>query len=174
MKMLGGVRALALAMGASAVLAGPLVPYRGEVAGSIEVDVLAPSIESHVRQVASHLGAGSQVTTGLDLSGFPLVTLGSAVSYAANGDQLFLNFRLDAVPGADPGVLPYTGSYTITGGTGRFAYPTPAEPGSLGSGLIEGSAVIEPLDAFGTRFRLTFAHVFEGTLARPVRRSPAP
>lgn len=170
--MLGGVRALALAMGMSSALAGPLVPYRGEVAGSIEVDVLAPSIESNVRQVGSHLGLGSQVTTALDLSGFPLVTLGSAVSVAANGDQLFLDFRLDALPGGDPGVLPYTGTYTITGGTGRFGYPTPAAPGSLGSGVIEGSAVIEPLDPFGTRFRLTFSHAFDGTLARPLRRAP--
>ena len=168
MNTLGGVRALALAMGVSGALAGPLVPYRGEVAGSIEVDLALATLESNVQQVASHLGAGSQVTTGLDLSGFPAVTLGTAVSVAANGDQLFLNFRLDALPGGEPGQLPYTGTYTITGGTGRFAYPAPVVPGELGSGGIEGTGVIEPLNELGTRFRLTFAHAFEGTLARPV------
>ncbi len=153
-------------------LAADLVPYRGTVAGQINGD-LAGVLTSSIRHQGLHVGKGTQETTSIDLGAVASLLggaedpiAGTATTYAANGDQLFLEFVLQPLSPLSPeGAVAYTGSYTITGGTGRFDYAAAGISGDLGAGSLDGEAAIE-FD--GASLTITFSHAFDGTLARPI------
>lgn len=106
-----------------AVAAGKQVPFKGRSSGvvtTVSVDPVAALAYTHVRGEghATHLGHFTQVgdaTVDL-LTG---AARGTWTLIAANGDMLFLTME---AYGVDP--LNGVGSFTITGGTGRFAGAT--------------------------------------------------
>ena len=153
-------------------LAADLVPYRGTVAGQINGDLVG-ELTSSIRHQGLHVGKGTQETTSINLlavvsllGGTPVPIPGTATTYAANGDQVHLNFTLIPAGPSPSGGLLYTGTYEITGGTGRFDYAAAGVSGDLGSGALNGEAVLVPTGP--TSLSITFSHAFDGTLARPI------
>jgi hypothetical protein len=98
---------------------------------------------------ATHLGRFIQEAEGVvvhddgSAEGFETFT-------AANGDQLFMDlkgFPTDECDPAPPEVTPICGTFTVTGGTGRF---------SDASGTADFVGVIT-IDRFGLHFAVEFA-----------------
>ena len=60
---------------------------------------------------------------------------GTGVITAPNGDKLFGTFRFLGLPTPTPGLLAIAGTFTITGGTGKYE-------GATGSGLYVGTGYV--------------------------------
>ena len=65
----------------------------------------------------------------------PVFTAGLGIFTAANGDQLFDSFEGHLLPPTGPNIVPFEGTFTFTGGTGRFSAAT-------GSGTFTGAVDI--------------------------------
>jgi hypothetical protein len=111
-------------LSAQQAAAGAAVPMKG----SIEVDVTytpdpatgTVRIEGQGRGQATHLGrfvAHYDVVLNLATGAGE----GEATFVAANGDMLFTHNAGQTSPTGNPGELRIVETYTITGGTGRFA-----------------------------------------------------
>ena len=83
---------------------------------------------------ASHMGSVTLRSTDcvVQAAGQFTFTDGRLVLTAANGDQVTANYSGMLLPSAESPVYILTGSYTVVGGTGRFANAT-------GSGSLQGS-----------------------------------
>ncbi|HNQ88040.1 MAG TPA: hypothetical protein PKM73_05445 [Verrucomicrobiota bacterium] len=156
------VLALAATLGitlSDVVSAGDLVPYQGVVEGQIVNS--EGTVTGEAIQVASHLGKGVQQYDGGEISfddpSFDItLTKGAALSVAANGDVLLLEYSLYGYFVSLTEIV-YEGTYTIQpGGTGRFDFPSGVD---LGTGEIVGRATVD-----GDTGVLSFEHTFEGTL----------
>ncbi|MBV8266873.1 MAG: hypothetical protein JO252_11150 [Planctomycetaceae bacterium] len=123
--------------------ASQLVPLKGNFEGTAQVSFVSESANSVVDSVEStasgrfsHLGQSTIQAHEIDTinldTGFAVVTDGSAILTAANGDQLFLDYGGRGVPngvGFDD-----TYHFTVDGGTGRFAEAT-------GGGVVQSTDV---------------------------------
>ena len=83
---------------------------------------------------ASHMGSVTLHSTDcvVQAAGQFTFTDGRLVLTAANGDQLNASYSGMLLPSATPAVYTLSGSFTVTGGTGRF-------DGATGSGSLQGS-----------------------------------
>ena len=123
--------------------ASQFVPLKGNFEGTAQVSFVSESANSAVYSVEitasgqfSHLGQSTLQADEIDTidlaTGSSVVTDGSGILTAANGDQLFLDYGGKGVPngvGFDD-----TLHFTIDGGTGRFA-------GATGSGAVQSTDV---------------------------------
>ncbi len=110
----------------TAALAGPAaaaqeVPFKGSVQGIESFDVQFPILFVNAVGTgeATHLGRFT-VTFQVEVDLLTNTSVGSATFIAANGDSIFTEFTGEGT--AEPEVVVET--YTITGGTGRFADAT--------------------------------------------------
>jgi hypothetical protein len=112
------------------------VPFRGVFSTEVEIEFVYPffyiSVTGHGN--ASHLGATTAVTDNQIVN----VEIGSATATytltGANGDTVVLEmiFQVTFLPN---NAVTFEGTYTVTGGTGRFFRAT-------GSGELAGSAIV--------------------------------
>ena len=112
--------------------AGELVPLRARFEGSFTVTPVNPpstifDIRTSATGNASHFGRFTMERLGrIDRSTATLVGTASFTLKAANGDTVYGTGTGQASPTPTPGVLASVETYTITGGTGRFAGATGA------------------------------------------------
>ncbi|MBX2990088.1 MAG: hypothetical protein KF749_02855 [Bacteroidetes bacterium] len=117
------------------------VPFRAALRGSGTPPVPSPQCPGllltalTIQGTATHLGrlAGSQHHCLNPATG--AFSNGEFEYTAANGDRLSGTYSGNLVPSADPTVFALTGSFSFTGGTGRFAHAT-------GSGTPSGSVQV--------------------------------
>jgi hypothetical protein len=144
---------LAIAISPSTVLAGPKdVPFKASVASQEilanfpQEGVCAGSFAKGTTAVigkASHLGRVSGAGTdciNISDNGSPpsfAFTNGELELTAANGDKLTFSYSGDFKPTNFP-VYAITGTYKVTGGTGRFVHAS-------GEGVLDGTENIQTL-----------------------------
>jgi hypothetical protein len=109
------------------------VPFRAAFITEFESVVIPPIVRIQVigEGKATHLGKATAVTTDQEVN---LITGQTSATYtltAANGDTVVLEMEFETT--FLPGGVTFTGTYTVTEGTGRFA-------GATGSGTLIGSA----------------------------------
>jgi hypothetical protein len=107
------------------------LPFTGACATTYELtdlvlvddkDLVSANYADGGRCRLSHLGAGSATNQGhIDFSTIPARGNGTFVLIAANGDRLEGTERLNYDVPDDNGLFSFSGSRTVTGGTGRFA-----------------------------------------------------
>jgi hypothetical protein len=150
---LGPRRVLCLALMATFTLgftpqlawAAKEVPFRAAFITEFESIVEFPI--AHISVIgegqASHMGATTAATTDQEVN---LITGSATATYtltAANGDNIVLELEF-LVTFLSAVMLSFEGSYTVAGGTGRFA-------GAIGSGSLSGSATfITPTNGIGS------------------------
>jgi hypothetical protein len=145
----------AIATAHSTALARDQVPFRAEYQNEIESVVNLPfaSITSTGNALATHLG---RVTARSVEETVNLLTGEGVATHrftAANGDTILVEFVFIAIP-TSATVFAITGTWQISGGTGRF-------DGTSGSGTYEGHAeFIGPTSAVGH-------FVMTGTISSP-------
>jgi hypothetical protein len=128
----------ALAMPARQATAQHAVPFRGTYATTF---TLAPGPAPGVFELqfnavghANHLGhSGGPSTHLLNALVNPNTQVGTSTFFAANGDRLDTTYSGIAAPPGPNGVIQFSGTLTITGGTGRFRNAT-------GSAAVVGTA----------------------------------
>ena len=142
----------------TAALAGPAaagkeVPFRGSFRGVDIADVQYPTlfVDGSASGNATHLGRFTMTyELEVDLLTLPIESFGSSVFTAANGDSLFTDIIGLGTPTEDPDVLFIVETFTITGGTGRFAGATGSFTSerlldtvtNISSGSFDGTIVI--------------------------------
>ena len=134
------------------VSASSTVPFRAVFAGSAEFT--GPSTGRYDGTGVSTRGGSSVVGGDIDVTGAPSCANGFTAHHqdvltAANGDQIYLLIIEDACPVA-PNVFHCVGTYSVTGGTGRFA-------GASGEGVFDG------LVDFGSR---QFTATYTGQISK--------
>lgn len=114
-------------------------PWKGKLSGSSVLTGL--SFVQHLKGNESHLGRVTVDDTGtVTPTGATSFNIsGSGVTTAANGDKLFLSFTGSGTIDATGNTQGQT-TWTITGGTGRFA-----DASGTGSGPFTGSIVTSTL-----------------------------
>lgn len=141
-------------VGLSPASAAEQVPFTAHYSGSLSF-----TDPTHIQLtgtgIASKLGqdtnSGRVTILGLaDCGGY--IIHGEETLTAANGDQLSWAVDDVACPTDTPGVFRVSATYTITGGTGRFA-------GVTGQGTVE---------CVGDFVNLTFDITATGTISRPL------
>jgi len=130
MKRYHSVASLALAVlvvmvFAGALPAGELVPFKGSFDGDVTVTPAPPSLSVTVDATghATHLGLFTLAIPHL-VNPMNGTAFGFYTFTAANGDEVFAEFKGFAMPTDVPGVLYIEETATITGGTRRFAGAT--------------------------------------------------
>ena len=152
MRVVGGIVAKAtLVCVRIAVLTAPAaaqtVPFKGEATGQ-DVSVSFEATGIHIVAHASGTGTGlGRFVETLDyILSYDLIHFaGSASITSADGSEMFLDFAGE-IPGFSDQIfpLPYSGTFVLTGGTGRFS-------GVGGSGALDG------IDYGGGLFSLAFS-----------------
>jgi hypothetical protein len=101
------------------------VPFKGSVQAVETNDIQGTNlfVDASGSGNATHLGRFT-VTYEFEVDLLTLAGNGSAHFIAANGDSLFTEVIGQATPTENPDVLSIAETYTITGGTGRFADAT--------------------------------------------------
>ena len=128
---------LALVVSAVLGLTGPaaaeeLVPLRARFEGSITATPVNPpstifDIRASATGNASHFGRFTMESLHrVDRSTLTTVGTASFTLKAANGDTVYGTYTITGSPTPTPGVINAVDTYTITGGTGRFAGATGA------------------------------------------------
>jgi hypothetical protein len=143
-----------LAFAPQSIRAGSQVPFKAGFSTEFESTLDFPFLHVSVtgQGTASHLGKTTAVTTDqlvnlLDGSATATYTL-----TGANGDTLVLALNLQVTE--IPGGVSFAGSYTIAGGTDRFA-------GATGNGSLAGTAIfLGPNNGIGL-------FSVEGTISSP-------
>lgn len=111
--------------------------------GSSRCDVVAGILGSSVGSGnASHLGSVTLTSSDCPAPLNAQLTqwffqLGKLTLQAANGDMLYADYSGGLALDPDTGLFKLTGSYSITGGTGRFV-------GAGGEGALSGTAGLNP------------------------------
>jgi hypothetical protein len=150
-----GATVMLLTTGLMQASAGVQVPFRAAYSGTITFTSPATAMVN-AAGVATYLGL---TTVDGSLAAVPSASCDDGFSIeihdtlaAANGDQVAIIVALEACPTA-PGVVQASGSYVVTGGTGRFT-------GAGGGGDYTGVA-----DFNTGRFSCTLT----GTISHPIR-----
>ena len=131
----------------AAQAAAQTVPFKGDAMGQ-DVSLSFEAGGIHIVAVASGTGTGlGRFVETLDyILSYDLIHFsGSASITAADSSEMFLDFE-GAIPGFSDQVfpLPYSGTFVLTGGTGRFS-------GVGGGGALDG------IDYGGGLFNLGFS-----------------
>jgi hypothetical protein len=144
----------ALALTTQPAQADKQVPFRAAFTTEFE-SVVVPPI-AHINVIgegqATHLGKATAVTTDQEVN---LITGQTSATYtfsAANGDTVILEMEFEST--FSSGGVTFTGTYTVTEGTGRFA-------GATGSGTLIGSA------AFTGPYNGVGSFTVAGTISSP-------
>ncbi len=116
--------AIATVSAQSQQLASAEVPFKGAWATEFQSNVVGPIAYITVtgQGRASHLGKSTASTPNQQVN---LVTGEGTATYTltgANGDTVVI--EMEALTTNVPGGVTFAGSYTVTGGTGRFAQAT--------------------------------------------------
>ncbi len=161
-----GLVATTLAAGLAAAAPGwaaAELPWHAEIAGNIQITGVGPNGPTSAvyggQGRATVLGATRMdglitVVGPADCEGGFLATHEDTLT-ASNGDQLYVTISDTSCPrSGSPGTFDCTGSYTVTGGTGRFSNAT-------GSGDWSGSVT------FGPTGSGTFNTSYSGTVSGP-------
>lgn len=116
---------------ASSAAAAKEVPFKGSIQAVESNDTQFPElfVNSSGSGNATLIGRFT-VTSEFEVNLLALTSSGSADFIAANGDSLFSEVTGQAIPTEDRNVLFIVETFTITGGTGRFA-------GATGSFTVE-------------------------------------
>lgn len=129
------VAALLLATAPQPARATDQVPFRGVFDTVVELTLNFPMLNADITGlgIATHMGLTTCETTDQALN--VLNNEGTATYYftAANGDQIVVEFEFTAPP--TPTGVTLSGTWEITGGTGRFA-------NASGSGTMDGWATV--------------------------------
>lgn len=143
------------------VNAGPSYPFHARFITEFDVVQESPYLHYTVngQGIASYMGpttavATDQMVSMLDGNGTANGTATYTLTSASDGVRadtlvLAITFRTTDVPGG----ITFSGDYTITGGTGRFA-------GATGSGFVAGSALLESPQSGSGSFSLSGAISF--------------
>lgn len=87
-----------------------------------EKDLVSANYQGQGNCRLSHIGAGTLRNAGsIDFTTVPAKGTGTFTLVAANGDRLEGTERIDYDVPDENGLFSFTGTRTITGGTGRFA-----------------------------------------------------
>lgn len=107
------------------VAAGDATPFRGslEAVETHELHFPALSVEGSGAGNATQLGKFT-MTFDAEVNLLTRVGIGSSEFIAANGDRVFADFVGQSTLTGTPGLISIVETYTITGGTGRFADAT--------------------------------------------------
>ncbi len=137
---LGAIVVVAAAAVSPIATAGPTsVPFKATLATQEKLGVMStcPSFFGGTTTGsghASHLGALTGFSTDCvapSTSGTFTFTKGELTLTAANGDELHASYSGTLSPTATPPIYSIAGTYTLTGGTGRFS-------GANGTGTLQG------------------------------------
>jgi hypothetical protein len=122
---------------------GRLVPFRATYHENVTFTPCGATIvcvDSHGVGLATHLGKSTDVNTAgtVDFSTSPCATVFTplATLIAANGDTITTTLSGFGCPTSTFGLDTLSGTFTITGGTGRFA-------GATGGGTLFGLSQID-------------------------------
>jgi hypothetical protein len=159
---------VATTFAAFAVAAGPVsashsLPFNAEISGTLQITGMGPNGPTSAFYsgdgVATHLGATHMEGT-ISIQGPAACPDGFTATHsdtltASNGDQVFMAITETSCPRpTDPGTYDCTGTYAVTGGTGRFSSAT-------GSGQWAGSVAFSPTGS------ATFGTTYSGVLSGP-------
>lgn len=104
------------------------VPFEGSDSGYLIVSPAGDAQVVHTQDFgtgkATHVGKYSLVAQELIHLETLAVTEGSFTLTAANGDTISGTYAGSGAPGGEPGVVDFTASGPVTGGTGRYAGAT--------------------------------------------------
>lgn len=138
-----GVLSLALLLGTlDPVKAGNnMVPYSGRTEGwvvSIQFSagkkIFPVELTTVASEISLHAGRGYQISSiTINKSKSGLIATGKTDAVTANGDHLFIDFKIASQNTDLAAPIQYKGTFTISGGTGRF-------DGATGSGELWGEA----------------------------------
>jgi hypothetical protein len=149
------VTVLVITAGPQRAFAGTQVPFKGSYSGTISPPHGPPPVTLSGSGTATHLGrstnSGTVTVTSEPAScsgGFHTHNLETLTS--TDGDQINLTISDQPCP-VSPGVFQGSGTYVVTGGTGRFA-------GASGSGSFYGS---------GDFNQGTYTFSLKGTISQP-------
>lgn len=144
-------------------VAGTLVPFSATYHEQVTFSPCGATIVCvHVRGVgqATHLGTGTDANDAgtVDFATTPCATVQTPLAslIGANGDTITVRLSGTACPTSVFGLSVLTGTYTVTGGTGRFA-------GANGGGTLFG---LSPIDT-SCFCRATTTLTFTGQVSSP-------
>jgi hypothetical protein len=116
--------------------AGDQVPFRAGFSTQVEIEFVYPFFYISVtgQGNASHMGATTAVTDNQVVNVIDGSATATYTLTGANGDTVVLEMIFQTTFLPDNAVT-FEGSYTVTGGTGRFN-------GATGAGVLAGSAIV--------------------------------
>ena len=153
--LIPSILALVLVLGTSPIaFAFGSVPFRGSGTGTFS-DTSPTTVAITGTGYYEHLGLTtlvftSTITGAATCGGFTAMERDTYT--AANGDKVFLSVSDVLCPTSTPNAFQLSGSFTVTGGTGRFA-------GASGSGTVQASIT------FTSATSGTFSGTTAGTIA---------
>jgi hypothetical protein len=153
----------ALLMATPVQASGRLVPFRATYHEKVTFTPCGATVvcvDSHGVGLATHLGKSTDVNEAgtVDFSTSPCATVDSplATLIAANGDTITTTLAGFGCPTSVFGLDILSGTFTITGGTGRFA-------GATGGGTLSGLSQVDT----SCFCRATTTLSFNGKVASP-------
>ncbi len=158
-----GTGLAACAIAAAPVSASQLVPFNANIAGTLQITGMGPNGPTSASYggegVASHLGLtrmdGTITIVGPAECPDGFLATHTDILTAANGDQVVMTISESSCPHpTEPGRFDCSGTYTVTGGTGRYSRAT-------GSGNWSGSLALTPSGSG------TFTTTYTGVLSPP-------
>jgi hypothetical protein len=124
-------------------VAGTVVPFRATYHEQVAFSPCGASlvcVDARGVGLATHLGKGTDVNSAgtVDFSTSPCATIQSPLAslIGANGDTVTVSLSGTGCPTSVFGLDVLTGTYTVTGGTGRFA-------GASGGGTLDGLSQVD-------------------------------
>ncbi len=151
------------AVAAVPVSASQLVPFRADIAGTLQITAMGPNGPTSAvyggKGVAAQLGVttmdGTISIVGPAACEGGFLATHTDVLMAANGDQVVVAISESSCPHpTEPGRFDCTGTYSVTGGTGRYS-------GATGSGDWRGSLALSPTGSG------SFTSTYTGALSPP-------
>jgi hypothetical protein len=129
---------LAIVCVSPAALASTSVPFNGSASGTFAATsptTVALAGTGHYEHLGATIFTGTSTTTGGAACG-GFTAMEKDTYTAANGDKVFLTVVDSLCPTSTAGVFHVSGTFTVTGGTGRFA-------DASGSGAISATATFQ-------------------------------
>jgi hypothetical protein len=137
--MISGILAvLAIVCAAPVASASTAVPFNGSSSGTFAASsptTVALTGTGHYEHLGNTIFTGTSTSTGGAACGGFAATEKDTYT-GANGDKVFLTVVDSLCPTSTPGVFHVSGTFTVTGGTGRFEHAS-------GSGTISATATFQ-------------------------------